>query len=87
MPEEIKRREFLKFLLTSGVVITSSGAMSSLFSGCEKGKEVSVEETYDFLDHLNEAEIITPHKEYVKRYKYIRSEKIHYSRLTMNILT
>ena len=67
MTEKIERREFLKYLLTSGIVLTSTGGISSLLSGCEKGKEVSVESIYDFLDHLNEAEIVTPGKEYVKR--------------------
>ena len=67
MSENIKRREFLKFLLTSGIVLTGAGGVSSLFSGCEKGKEINVERVYSFLDHLNEAEIVTPHKEYVKR--------------------
>ena len=66
----IERREFLKYLLTSGIVLTSAGGISSLLSGCEKGKEVSIESIYDFLDHLNEAEIISPHREYVKKFSF-----------------
>jgi len=67
MSKKFKRREFLKFLFTSGIFLTGAGSISSLFSGCEKGGGINVERVYDFLEHLNEAEIITPRKEFVKR--------------------
>jgi len=63
----MERRKFLKFLLTSGIVLTSTGSTGAFFYGCEKGKELRLEKVYDFLEHLNEAEVITPKKEYVKK--------------------
>ena len=67
MSDKIERRGFLKFLLTSGIVLTGAGTMPFLFSNCERGEKVAINTTYDFLDHLNEAKIITPRKEYVKK--------------------
>lgn len=68
-PKEIKRREFLKYLLTSGIVLSSAGNLASLFTGCKSGKEENIETGYDFLEHLNEAHINpkTEKFEYVKR--------------------
>jgi len=67
MLEKIERREFLKFLITSGIVLTSAGSMVPLLSGCKKGNEIGIDKVYNFLDHLDEAEIITAKKEHVKR--------------------
>lgn len=66
MSQEIKRREFLKVLLTSGIALTSAGSIIPILTSCEKEKGVSVEGVYDFIDHLNEAEIVAPAQEYVK---------------------
>lgn len=65
--KEMNRREFLNFLFTSGIVLSGVGSISSLFSGCQKGKEVSIKKEYNFLDHLDEARIVTPQKNYVQR--------------------
>lgn len=66
MSQNFGRREFLKVLLTSGIALTSTGTMIPLLEAGEKGKEVSVERIYDFLNHLDEAEIVAPEKEYVR---------------------
>lgn len=67
MSQDIERREFLKYLLTSGVALTTAGSVGGLLNGCENSEEVVVERTYDFLAHLGQAEIMTPHEGYVAR--------------------
>lgn len=71
MPKKIERREFLKFLLASGALLTGASSSGALFSGCAKSEEVSVGATYNFLDHLDEAIISAPQKEYVKASSFV----------------
>jgi arylsulfatase A-like enzyme len=68
-PKEIERRKFLKYLLTSGIVLSSAGSLAYLFTGCKSGKGKEIEIGYDFLEHLNEAHIApkTEKFKYVKR--------------------
>jgi arylsulfatase A-like enzyme len=63
-----ERRKFLKFLLTSGIVLSGTGSALPLISGCKGKKEVNVEKYYKFLDHLHEAVIVTPKKSYVQKH-------------------
>ncbi len=67
MNETTTRRAFLKFLIASGVVLTNSGGAGAVLAGCEKTRHVSFEKVFDFLDHLEEAEILTPNNGFVKK--------------------
>jgi hypothetical protein len=62
----MKRREFLHYLLSSGLALGSCGSLVPLLSGCEQKKTVSFTEEYCFLDHLQEAEIRRPEPAYVR---------------------
>jgi arylsulfatase A-like enzyme len=56
---EIKRREFLKYLLSTGVFLTGGETMALLLtSGCSGKEEKNLDIGFDFLDHLEEAEIV-----------------------------
>jgi len=54
-------------MLTSGIVVTGAGGTVALLGGCDKTKEIEVEEVYNFLDHLDEAEIVAPEKACVQK--------------------
>lgn len=67
MDKTIRRRKFLSCLLTSRIFLIGSGSNAvSLLCGCQKERTVDVDSVYSFLDSLNEAEVVTPKKEYVR---------------------
>ncbi len=66
MPQDLERRKFLKFLLSSGIVVTLGGNLAFL-PGCGGEGTATFEDRYDFLDHLDEAGIATSNKNWVRK--------------------
>jgi len=54
----IKRRDFLRIFLASGIVLGGTANPGLLFGASRKRKTIEVEMIYDFLEHLNEAQIV-----------------------------
>ena len=63
----MKRRDFLKYLATSGLLATSGGALSTLLAGCNNEKGFDIEDRYNFLDHIDRARISSTAEQYVKK--------------------
>lgn len=68
--KEEGRREFLRFLLTTGVVLIGAGSMPSLLGSCKKSETEGSKITYDFLQQFEKAEIVSPDKDYVRKISF-----------------
>lgn len=70
MVETIHRRSFIKLLFAAGAVLTGSGGVSALLSGCERTREISLDAAYDFLEHLGEAAVMTTDERFVQKTQF-----------------
>ncbi len=69
----MKRREFLKALWASGMSVSAAGSLSSLLAGCSREEAVEMEDSLSLFDRLDQAQIIAPRQDAVRKTSFVIS--------------